>query len=47
MERTPLLHRPLTSSADPATVEIRQRLERESEDVLLSTDEEPLNARMF
>ncbi|PAV91199.1 hypothetical protein WR25_09185 [Diploscapter pachys] len=47
MERTPLLHRPLTSSADPATVEIRQRLERESEDVRLSTDEEPLNAHQY
>lgn len=42
LERTPLLHRPM-SSADPVAVEFGRRLERESEEHHPSTDDEGAN----
>ncbi|KAK6060566.1 hypothetical protein COOONC_01775 [Cooperia oncophora] len=42
LERTPLLHRPM-SSADPVTVEFGRRLERESEEHHASSDDEGAN----
>ncbi|XGW33183.1 hypothetical protein V3C99_017569 [Haemonchus contortus] len=42
LERTPLLHRPM-SSADPVTVEFGRRLERESEEHHASSDDEGTN----
>ncbi|EYB99602.1 hypothetical protein Y032_0121g957 [Ancylostoma ceylanicum] len=42
LERTPLLHRPM-SSADPVTVEFGRRLERESEEHRISSDDEGAN----
>uniref|UniRef100_A0A1I7XR08 Phosphatidylinositol 4-kinase type 2 n=1 Tax=Heterorhabditis bacteriophora TaxID=37862 RepID=A0A1I7XR08_HETBA len=41
MERTPLLHRPI-SSADPATLEFGRRLERENDEHRMSSDDEAI-----